>query len=114
MDVDLSVYSDLGLSNPEDPLGEETIMGRAMYNMVNEAALVLLEEKVVDCAEDLDMAMIMGTGFPPFRGGLLRWADKVGVGKIVTDLEMFTTRYGKRFKPTSALLQMAKSQSSFH
>ena len=85
-----------------------------MYNMINEAALVLLEEQVVGSAEDLDLAMIMGTGFPPFRGGLLRWADKEGTEKIVDDLEVFATKYGPRFKPTTPLRNMAKTQRTFH
>ena len=112
--VDSSIYSDLGLSAPTDPLSETEIVGRAMYNMVNEAALVLLEEKVVETAEDLDLAMIMGTGFPPFRGGLLRWADSEGSEKIVDDLEVFATKYGTRFKPTTPLRNMAKTQRCFH
>ncbi len=112
--VDDSVYRDLGLNAPTDPLSEEEIIGRAMYNMVNEAALVLHEEKVVGSAEDLDLAMIMGTGFPPFRGGLLRWADKEGTEKIVDDLEVYATKYGSRFKPTTPLRNMAKTHRTFH
>lgn len=113
-EVDSSVYSALGLGSPSDPLGEEEIVGRAMYNMINEAALVLLEEKVVETASDLDLAMIMGTGFPPFRGGLLRWADKEGTEKIVDDLEVYASKYGPRFKPTTPLRNMAKTQRTFH
>jgi 3-hydroxyacyl-CoA dehydrogenase/enoyl-CoA hydratase/3-hydroxybutyryl-CoA epimerase len=113
-EVDQSVYRDLGLSAPTDPLSEEELIGRAMYNMVNEAALVLLEEQVVESAGDLDLAMIMGTGFPPFRGGLLRWADQEGSEKIVDDLEVYATKYGARFKPTTPLRNMAKTQRSFH
>jgi 3-hydroxyacyl-CoA dehydrogenase/enoyl-CoA hydratase/3-hydroxybutyryl-CoA epimerase len=45
--------------------------------MVNEAAL-LLGEGAVDRPDVIDLAMVMGTGFPPFRGGLLRHADSVG------------------------------------
>jgi 3-hydroxyacyl-CoA dehydrogenase/enoyl-CoA hydratase/3-hydroxybutyryl-CoA epimerase len=45
--------------------------------MINEAAL-LLGQGAVDKPEVIDLAMIMGTGFPPFRGGLLRHADTVG------------------------------------
>ncbi len=113
-EVDQSVYSDLGLGSPSDPLGEEEIIGRAMYNMINEAALVLIQEQVVGSAEDLDLAMIMGTGFPPFRGGLLRWADKEGTEKIVDDLEIYASKYGTRFKPTTPLRNMAKTQRTFH
>lgn len=113
-EVDQSIYAELGLSRPTDPLSDEEIVGRAMYNMINEAALVLLEEGVVGSADDLDLAMIMGTGFPPFRGGLLRWADKEGTEKIVDDLEVYATKYGARFKPTTPLRNMAKTQRTFH
>ncbi|MFW5695801.1 MAG: 3-hydroxyacyl-CoA dehydrogenase NAD-binding domain-containing protein, partial [Alkalispirochaeta sp.] len=54
-----------GARRPSD----RDIFDRAMLNMVNEAAYAL-EEEVVGSAEELDLAMIMGTGFPPFRGGL--------------------------------------------
>ncbi|NQZ19995.1 MAG: hypothetical protein HRT44_12175 [Bdellovibrionales bacterium] len=113
-EVDQSIYSELGLNSPTDPLSEDELIGRAMYNMISEAALVLLEEQVVGSAEDLDLAMIMGTGFPPFRGGLLRWADSEGSEKIVNDLEMYATKYGARFKPTTPLRNMAKTQRTFH
>ncbi len=113
-EVDESIYKELGLSSPTDPLSEEEIIGRAMYNMVNEAALVLQQEQVVGSASDLDLAMIMGTGFPPFRGGLLRWADTEGTEKIVDDLEVFASKYGSRFKPTTPLRNMAKTQRTFH
>ncbi len=113
-EVDQTVYGDLGLSSPTDPLGEEEIIGRAMYNMINEAALVLQQEQVVGSASDLDLAMIMGTGFPPFRGGLLRWADSEGTEKIVDDLEVYATKYGPRFRPTTPLRNMAKTQRTFH
>ena len=113
-EVDQSVYQELGLSSPTDPLGEEDLIGRAMYNMINEAALVLIEEKVVETASDLDLAMIMGTGFPPFRGGLLKWADSIGTEKIVNDLEVYATKYSARFKPTTPLRNMAKTQRTFH
>ena len=112
--VDSAIYQELGLAAPKDPLREEELLARSMYNMVNEAAQILLEERVVSSAEDLDLAMIMGTGFPPFRGGLLRWADEVGVEKIVDELEIFATKYGLRFKPTAALRNMAKTQRSFY
>ena len=112
--VDDAIYSELGLSAPSNPLSDEEVVARPMYNMVNEAALVLLEEHVVGSADDLDLAMIMGTGFPPFRGGLLKWADKEGSEKIVNDLEMYATKYGHRFKPTTPMRNMAKTHRTFH
>ena len=54
--------------------------------MINEAALIL-QEGIVDGADTVDIGMIMGTGFPPFRGGLLRYADSIGIDQLVTDME---------------------------
>ena len=65
---------------------------------IDEAARVL-EEKMVKNARSLDMAMILGTGFPPFRGGLLKYADYVGLAKIISKLEEFSGKYGSRFAP---------------
>lgn len=113
-EVDTAIYSELGLSNPTNPLSDEELIGRAMYNMVNEAALVLLEERIVESAEEVDLGMIMGTGFPPFRGGLLRWADSIGSEKMVDSLELYAKKYGHRFKPSHPLRNMAKTQRTFY
>lgn len=113
-DVDQSIYAELGLSSPTNPITDEDLIGRAMYNMVNEASLVLVEEKIVESASEVDLGMIMGTGFPPFRGGLLRWADSVGTEKIVDSLELYAKRYGHRFKPSTPLRTMAKTQRHFY
>ena len=53
-----------------------------VYLMVNEAARCL-EEKVVATPEDADYGMILGTGFAPFRGGPLRFADHFGIAEMV-------------------------------
>ena len=113
-EVDPGIYKDLGLSTPTNQVSDEDLIGRAMYNMVNEAALVLLEEKIVETAEEVDLGMIMGTGFPPFRGGLLRWADTVGSEKMVDTLELYAKKYGHRFKPSNPLRSMAKTQRTFY
>jgi hypothetical protein len=70
------------------PLGPpaEEIVERLVDAMINEATMAL-EERVAFSADDVDLAMILGTGFPPFRGGLLRHADAVGVGTIVERLQ---------------------------
>lgn len=114
-EVDESIYGELGLSVPTgNPISDEDLIGRAMYNMVNEAALVLIEEQIVESAEEVDLGMIMGTGFPPFRGGLLRWADSIGSEKLVDTLELYAKKYGHRFKPSNPLRNMAKTQRTFH
>ncbi len=98
---DPAVYGVLGLqprvSNP-DP---GAIADRMVLPMVNEAARCL-EEGVVRSAAELDLALIFGTGFPPFRGGLCRWADQEGLGQILATLERLES-VGSRFRPSDAL-----------
>ena len=54
-------------------------------------------------AGDLDLAMILGTGFPPFRGGLCRWADQQGLAQLIAILERLEGAAGDRFRPSEAL-----------
>ena len=78
------------------------LVDRMVLPMVNEAARCL-EEKIAQSPADVDLAMIMGTGFPPFRGGLCRWADEVGIDQLATTLEQLAERVGERFRPSAAL-----------
>ena len=97
----------------DNNLAEDEIIDRCILIMVNEAAMCV-EEKMVDKPEYLDMAMIMGTGFPPFRGGILRHADKVGIAKVVERLKYLEGKHGQRFKPAKLLEKMAEKNQKFY
>lgn len=112
--LDEKIYSELGLPEPTSKLTSKEVINRGIYNMISEAALALIEERIVETPEEVDLAMITGTGFPPFRGGLLRYADTVGSQTIADELEIFATRYGIRFKPSTPLRNMAKTNRSFY
>ena len=92
-------------------LSSEEIRDRLFLPMLIEATLVLSEGVVRDPA-DVDMGLILGIGFPPQHGGLLRWADTVGIGNIVTRLARYES-LGKRFRPTPLLREMATSNKRF-
>ncbi|MEK6647047.1 MAG: 3-hydroxyacyl-CoA dehydrogenase NAD-binding domain-containing protein [Candidatus Firestonebacteria bacterium] len=94
-------------------LSKEEILNRMIYTMINEAAKAL-EEGVTNEPSDIDIGMIMGTGFPPFLGGLLRYADETGINNIVNKLEIFYTSYGERFKVSNLLINMAKQNKKFY
>jgi 3-hydroxyacyl-CoA dehydrogenase/enoyl-CoA hydratase/3-hydroxybutyryl-CoA epimerase len=94
-------------------LPPETLQERMVLAMVNEAARCL-SEQVVRSARDLDMAMVMGTGFPPFRGGLLRHADAVGIPIVVDRLSRLADSQGERFRPAPALEGMVRDQQRFY
>ena len=60
----------------------EEIIARCMIPMCNEVVRCL-EEGIVDTAAEADMALVFGVGFPPFRGGALRYIDTVGLANFV-------------------------------
>lgn len=86
---------------------------RTIYPIINEAALCLAEGIVAE-PQDVDLGMIMGTGFPPFRGGPLRYADAVGLKEIVRKLEELSNKVSPRFAPSEALLERAKKGQGFY
>ncbi len=92
---------------------DQEILDRCILTMVNEAAKCL-EENVVKNARYLDMAMIMGTGFPAFRGGVLRYADSRGIAEVVNKLQELNQKHGKRFEVSNLLLEMAKNNQKFY
>jgi 3-hydroxyacyl-CoA dehydrogenase/enoyl-CoA hydratase/3-hydroxybutyryl-CoA epimerase len=94
-------------------LTDGELIQRMTYPMINEAALALAEG-VVKTPGEVDLGMIMGTGFPPFRGGLLRYADSDGVKRIADSLERFSgAGGGERLKPNAALLEVARKGSFY-
>jgi 3-hydroxyacyl-CoA dehydrogenase/enoyl-CoA hydratase/3-hydroxybutyryl-CoA epimerase len=83
----------------------EEWLKRMLYVMINEAAKCL-EEGIIDSSDAVDLGMIMGTGFPPFRGGLLHYAQTIGIEKIIQELQGFETQFqSDRFKPSPYLRQ---------
>jgi 3-hydroxyacyl-CoA dehydrogenase len=80
---------------------------------INEAAL-MIEEGICDRPQDMDLAMIYGTGFPPYRGGILRYADKWGVKNVYEKLVDLEKQYGLRFKPAGLIKEMAASGGKFY
>ena len=93
-------------------MSHEAIIQRLVYPIINEAARCL-DEKVVESADDVDLAMVFGTGFAPFRGGPLRYADTVGIAKIVETLDRLSSE-SPRFAPCEALRRRAASGERFH
>ncbi|MCF6340798.1 MAG: 3-hydroxyacyl-CoA dehydrogenase NAD-binding domain-containing protein [Sulfurimonas sp.] len=90
----------------------EEIVDRMMLVMLNEASRCL-EEGVIKNADYLDMALILGTGFPPFRGGLMRYAQNRGINNVVVTLHRLADAYGSRFEPCELLIRMAKNNENF-
>jgi 3-hydroxyacyl-CoA dehydrogenase len=88
------------------------IEARMFLPMVLEATR-LLADKVVRDVRDVDLGLIYGIGFPPFKGGLLFWADTLGAAKIVEMLKPLEP-LGERARPTPLLLDMARTGKKFY
>ena len=93
---------------PAPSMPEADVVDRAVLVMVNEAARCL-DEGIVADAESLDIAMVMGTGFAPFRGGVIRYADERGVVGVVDRLNELADKFGDRFRPAPLLERVASN-----
>lgn len=97
----------------KNPLMRSVIQDRMVLIMLNEAVRCL-EEGVIKEPSQLDLAMIMGTGFPPFHGGILRWADTVGVKVVYEKLEWLSKVAGPNYEPAKLLKEKATKSENFY
>jgi 3-hydroxyacyl-CoA dehydrogenase/enoyl-CoA hydratase/3-hydroxybutyryl-CoA epimerase len=93
-------------------LNNEQLAHRLIFLMVNEAARCA-EERVVESPEDADYGMILGTGFAPFRGGPLRFAEQFGLKKLVDEMNRFSLTDDK-FEPCELLKKHARDGTKFY
>ncbi|MEO1496309.1 MAG: 3-hydroxyacyl-CoA dehydrogenase NAD-binding domain-containing protein [Planctomycetota bacterium] len=102
----------------QEPTGEanklapETLTARLMLPMLLEATRAI-EDGIVDDPRDVDLAMILGVGFPPHRGGLFFWADTLGPAQIIEQLEPLAP-LGKRYEPTELMRLHAQQARSLY
>jgi len=97
----------------ESALSLESVQERLTLTLINEAA-ACLEDGVARSARDLDVAMILGIGFPAFRGGPLHEADAIGAAVVVDRLSRLSEALGERYRPASILRAMAREDRRFH
>ncbi|MBL7714263.1 MAG: fatty acid oxidation complex subunit alpha FadB [Bdellovibrionales bacterium] len=88
---------------------DEEIVERMMLPMVFECVRCI-EDGIVDGAVDIDLSMLYGLGFPPFRGGVMRYADSVGAAKLA-DLSGKYSKLGKMYEAPKMTHEMAKAGS---
>ncbi len=110
---DSTIYEVLGVKPKSGLISEQEMVDRCMLPMINEAARSL-DENVVATPGEVDLGMIMGTGFPPFRGGLLRYADTLGAAELLERLKKYEARFGARFEPAPGIVRRAKSGQKFY
>ncbi len=83
---------------PGAAIDRDEITRRLVLRLVSEAFHVM-EEGIAGRESDLDVAMVLGTGFPDFRGGVLKYARDAGLDRVVSQLKELADKHGERFSP---------------
>ncbi|HHG3552169.1 TPA: fatty acid oxidation complex subunit alpha FadB [Vibrio parahaemolyticus] len=91
---------------------EQTIIQRMMIPMINEVVLCL-QEGIIATPQEADMALVYGLGFPPFRGGVFRYLDRVGIAEFV-EMAKQHADLGAMYHVPQMLIDMAAKGESFY
>ncbi|MBT7668539.1 MAG: fatty oxidation complex subunit alpha, partial [Bdellovibrionales bacterium] len=95
-------------------MDEREMQLRLFLPMINEAATIL-DDKIVTDAGKVDLGLIMGLGFPPFRGGLLRYADSEGLTLILKEIKRLAgSADAERFRPAEYLVKLVDEGRNFY
>jgi 3-hydroxyacyl-CoA dehydrogenase/enoyl-CoA hydratase/3-hydroxybutyryl-CoA epimerase/enoyl-CoA isomerase len=102
-----------GLVTSHKTFSDDDIISRLMVPLCLEAVRCL-EDGIVETPAEADMALVYGIGFPPFRGGALRYIDAMGLAAFVDLAEGLADELGPLYAPTESLRRMAEENSSFY
>ncbi|EGR0025259.1 fatty acid oxidation complex subunit alpha FadB [Vibrio alginolyticus] len=91
---------------------DQTIIQRMMIPMINEVVLCL-QEGIIATPQEADMALVYGLGFPPFRGGVFRYLDSVGIAEYV-EMAKQHAELGAMYQVPQMLIDMAAKGESFY
>jgi 3-hydroxyacyl-CoA dehydrogenase/enoyl-CoA hydratase/3-hydroxybutyryl-CoA epimerase/enoyl-CoA isomerase len=98
--------------NHSASITDQDILDRMLLPMIIECSRCL-EDRIVDTPVEVDIGLVYGLGFPPFRGGVLRYADAVGLKTLCQKAEKYST-LGKLYEPTAQMLQLAQAGRTFY
>lgn len=93
-------------------VSKEEVIERLMIPMIIETARCL-EEDIVATHNEADMGLIMGLGFPPFRGGALRYADTLGLAAVCEIADKYA-HLGEVYQPTKRMREMAANGETYY
>jgi 3-hydroxyacyl-CoA dehydrogenase len=96
------------LGVPQHEFTDDEILKRLLFASVNEACKILGEGKALR-ASDIDVMWLHGFGFPRYRGGLMFWADGIGVREVYNQIAAWHQRYGERWAPSPLLRRLAEA-----
>ncbi len=100
------------LNVPQHSFSDQEILRRLLFSSVNEACRILEEGKAYR-ASDVDVMWLHGFGFPRYRGGLMYWADGIGVRDVYNQIAAWHQQYGERWAPSKLLRELAETNTPF-
>ncbi|ELB2907323.1 fatty acid oxidation complex subunit alpha FadB [Vibrio alginolyticus] len=101
-----------GVCADKQDFDDQTIIQRMMIPMINEVVLCL-QEGIIATPQEADMALVYGLGFPPFRGGVFRYLDSVGIAEYV-EMAKQHAELGAMYQVPQMLIDMAAKGESFY
>lgn len=113
-DIVQDTYALIAKVQPNGPqtISEEDVIDRLMLPMIIETVRCL-DEGIVGSPQEADMGLILGIGFPPFRGGALKYADTLGMKTVLEKAAKFA-HLGKLYEPTASMKQMAADGATYY
>ncbi|HYZ22299.1 MAG TPA: 3-hydroxyacyl-CoA dehydrogenase NAD-binding domain-containing protein, partial [Rhodopila sp.] len=102
------VAAEMGV--PQKTFTDTEILHRLLFSSVNEACKILEEGKAYR-ASDIDVMWLHGFGFPRYRGGLMYWADGIGVRNVYNQIAAWHQQYGNRWAPSRLLRELADTNT---
>ncbi len=110
---DETVYDVLPGGRDRRRVDRELVQQRCWLAMLNECAYAL-QEGILRNPRDGDIGVIFGLGFPPFRGGIFRYADEVGLDNVVDQMRRLADQFGQRLMPADIIIEKATEGSTFY
>lgn len=101
-----------GICAERKDFSADEIIARCMVPMINET-IRCLEEGIIGSPAEADMGLLYGIGFPPFRGGIFRYLDTMGVANFVELADKYA-HLGEMYKVTEKTREMAAAGQSFY
>jgi 3-hydroxyacyl-CoA dehydrogenase len=93
-------------------IGDDEILERTIYPMINEGAKILEEKKAIR-PSDIDVVWVNGYGWPVYRGGPMHYGDQVGLDKVLAKMKEFQATMGDAFKPAALLEKLVAEGKKF-
>jgi len=106
------ILAPLVLRDLSATITDQDIIDRMMLPLLIECSRCL-EDRIVNTPVEVDLALVYGLGFPPFRGGPFRYADAVGLKALCETAAKYAS-LGKLYEPTTQMLNLAEAGAGFH